>query len=69
MSDQFWLSIGIQLVLSGIVVGMVRQQLKDHTGWLKSHDQDIREHETRLTNHTSRISYIEGTRGLPHGGE
>lgn len=69
LSEQFWLSLIIQLVLGVAIIAMMKQQLRDLIGWVKQLTVDVKELRAGHTDHEGRISYVEGRLGSPHGGE
>lgn len=66
---QMVLTVGGQLVVAAFVYGQLTQRQKDQGGWLKAHEEKLALHDDRLVDHESRISHIEGRKGLPLGGE
>lgn len=69
LSEQFWLSVLIQVGLGVAIVAMMKQQLRDLVGWVKRQEQDLRALQTGHTDHEGRISHLEGRVGVPRGGE
>jgi hypothetical protein len=60
ISDQFWVSIGVEAVIGIAVLAMMKQQLRDLVGWVKRHDKDIDDLHAGHTDHEGRISHVEG---------
>jgi hypothetical protein len=69
LSEQFWLSLLIQLVLGVAIIAMMKQQLRDLVGWVKQLTCDVKELRDGHTDHEGRISHVEGRLGIPRGGE
>lgn len=69
LSEQFWLSLVIQLVLGVAIIAMMKQQLRDLVGWVKQLTNEVKELRDGHTDHEGRISHVEGRLGIPRGGE
>jgi len=69
LSEQFWLSLLIQLVIGVAIIAMMKQQLRDLIGWVKQQGVDIKDLQKGHTNHEGRLSHVEGKLHIPHGGE
>lgn len=68
-----WLQTGAiiltNVLLAAFVYGQLTQKVKDLTSWSKEHNLAIRDHGQQLMNHESRISHIEGRKGVPCGSD
>ena len=60
LSEQFWLSVLVQLGIGIAVLAMMKQQLKDLVGWVRSVQSDVKDLQTGHTDHEGRISHVEG---------
>jgi hypothetical protein len=67
LSDQFWLSVLVQVVIGVAVLAMMKQQLRDLVGWVKSVQGDVKELQTSRTDHEGRISHVEGRLNVERG--
>ena len=64
LSEQFWLSVLVQGVIGVAILAMMKQQLKDVVGWLRSVQGDVKELQVAHTDHEGRISHVEGRLGV-----
>lgn len=68
ISAQWWLSLGIQVLVGVVAVAMMRQELKDHRLWLTRLTEKSDELTRIQASLGERIAHVEGVRGLPRGG-
>lgn len=68
---QVGVTLGGTLVIHALaalyVYGKLTQKVADLTSWSKKHDGELGEQGKVLLNHESRISHLEGRKGMPHG--
>ena len=69
LSEQFWASLLIQIVIGVAVIAMMKQQLRDLIGWVKEQGAAIKELRQGHTDHEGRLSHVEGRLQIPRGGE
>jgi hypothetical protein len=69
LSEQFWLSLGIQVVFGVAVIAMMKQQLRDLVAWVRELGTDVKELQSEQKDHEGRISHVEGRLNLPRGAE
>ncbi len=59
LSEQFWLSLLIQMVIGVAIIAMMKQQLRDLIGWVKQQGADIKDLQKGHTDHEGRLSHVE----------
>ncbi|UWZ84640.1 hypothetical protein [Occallatibacter riparius] len=64
LSEQFWLSLVIQVVIGVAVIAMMKQQLRDLVGWVRQISQDVKDLREKHTDHEGRLSHVEGQLGV-----
>jgi hypothetical protein len=64
LSEQFWLSLAIQVFGGVAIIAMMKQQLRDLIGWVKEIGKDVKTLREGQTNHEGRISHVEGRLGI-----
>jgi hypothetical protein len=69
LSEQFWLSLVIQVVIGVAIIAMMKQQLRDLIGWVREISKEVKDLRAGHTDHEGRISHVEGRLGIPRGGE
>lgn len=69
LSEQFWLSLLIQMVIGVAIIAMMKQQLRDLIGWVRQQGADIKDLQKAHTDHEGRLSHVEGRLQISRGGE
>ncbi len=67
MSDQFWLSVLVQLAFGIAILAMMKQQLRDLVGWVRSVQADVKDAQADIKDHEGRISHVEGRLNVMRG--
>ena len=78
LSEQFWASLLIQVILGVALIAMMKQQLRDLVGWVRqlaadhkelraTHAADVKDLWAGHTGHEGRISHVEGILKIPRG--
>jgi hypothetical protein len=65
LSEQFWLSVVIQIVFGVAIVAMMKQQLKDLVGWMRELQATLKSVLSYITEHEGRLSHVEGRLDIP----
>lgn len=67
LSEQFWLSLLIQVGFGVAIIAMMKQQLRDLIGWVKQQGADIKDLQKGHTDHEGRLSHVEGRLQISRG--
>jgi hypothetical protein len=65
LSEQFWLSLLIQLLFGVAIIAMMKQQLRDLVGWVRQINHEVKDLRAAQTKHEGRLSHVEGRLGIP----
>jgi hypothetical protein len=60
LSGQFWASVGVEATIGVGILAMMRQQLKDLVGWMRTLQSDVRGVAADVKDHEGRLSHVEG---------
>lgn len=64
LSEQFWLSVLVQVCIGVALIAMMKQQLRDLVGWVKRLQEDFDGLRWRQLDHEGRLSHVEGQLGV-----